>query len=249
MDNDFGPDTLAVRAGIRAQPVQRARRGAVPHLELRLRQCRPGGGPLLGRGGRLRLWPLLQPDRQHAAGAPGGARRRRGLHRHGLGMAAILSTVMATHEGGRAHRHLPGHFRRHPAAVRRHPVEVRHRDHLRRFDRSSAFRARSPRDQAGLHRDAVEPAHRGVRHRRAGRRSPMPAARCWRWTTASARRRCSARSISAPIWSIHSATKYLDGQGRVLGGAVVGSKALTEEVFKFLRTAGPSCRPSTPGSS
>lgn len=42
---------------------------------------------------------------------------------------------------------------------------------------------------------------------------------------------------------IHSATKYLDGQGRVLGGAVVGRKELTEEVFKFLRTAGPSISP------
>lgn len=43
--------------------------------------------------------------------------------------------------------------------------------------------------------------------------------------------------------AIHSATKYLDGQGRVLGGAVVGRKTLTEEVFKFLRTAGPSISP------
>ena len=42
---------------------------------------------------------------------------------------------------------------------------------------------------------------------------------------------------------IHSATKYLDGQGRVLGGAVVGRRELTEEVFKFLRTAGPSISP------
>ena len=42
---------------------------------------------------------------------------------------------------------------------------------------------------------------------------------------------------------IHSATKYLDGQGRVLGGAVVGRKELAEEVFKFLRTAGPSISP------
>jgi O-succinylhomoserine sulfhydrylase len=42
---------------------------------------------------------------------------------------------------------------------------------------------------------------------------------------------------------IHSATKYLDGQGRVLGGAVCGSKAVTEEVFKFLRTAGPTLSP------
>ena len=42
---------------------------------------------------------------------------------------------------------------------------------------------------------------------------------------------------------IHSATKYLDGQGRVLGGAVCGNQALIEEVFKFLRTAGPSLSP------
>ncbi|MBK7022671.1 MAG: O-succinylhomoserine sulfhydrylase [Sulfuritalea sp.] len=42
---------------------------------------------------------------------------------------------------------------------------------------------------------------------------------------------------------IHSATKYLDGQGRVLGGAVCGSAALMEEVFKFLRTAGPTLSP------
>ena len=39
---------------------------------------------------------------------------------------------------------------------------------------------------------------------------------------------------------IHSGTKFLDGQGRVLGGAVLGSKQVTEEVFKFLRTAGPT---------
>ncbi len=39
---------------------------------------------------------------------------------------------------------------------------------------------------------------------------------------------------------IHSATKYIDGQGRVLGGAVLGSKALMEPVYSFLRTAGPT---------
>ncbi|TVO58036.1 O-succinylhomoserine sulfhydrylase [Denitromonas halophila] len=42
---------------------------------------------------------------------------------------------------------------------------------------------------------------------------------------------------------IHSATKYLDGQGRVLGGAVVGGATLIEEVFRFLRTAGPCLSP------
>ena len=41
---------------------------------------------------------------------------------------------------------------------------------------------------------------------------------------------------------IHSATKYLDGQGRVLGGAVLGDRDLIMEkgVFGFLRTAGPT---------
>ncbi len=43
---------------------------------------------------------------------------------------------------------------------------------------------------------------------------------------------------------IHSATKYLDGQGRALGGAVVGdAKQVGEEVFGVLRTAGPSMSP------
>ncbi|MHB1187495.1 O-succinylhomoserine sulfhydrylase [Thiobacillus sp.] len=37
---------------------------------------------------------------------------------------------------------------------------------------------------------------------------------------------------------IHSATKYLDGQGRVLGGAVLGSQTLMEGVYTYLRTAG-----------
>lgn len=39
---------------------------------------------------------------------------------------------------------------------------------------------------------------------------------------------------------VHSATKFLDGQGRVMGGAVAGAKTLTDELIKFLRTAGPT---------
>jgi len=42
---------------------------------------------------------------------------------------------------------------------------------------------------------------------------------------------------------IHSATKYLDGQGRVMGGAVVGSTADMAEVNGFLRTCGPTMSP------
>jgi len=42
---------------------------------------------------------------------------------------------------------------------------------------------------------------------------------------------------------IHSATKYLDGQGRCVGGVVVGPNALMEEVYGFLRSAGPTMSP------
>ena len=37
---------------------------------------------------------------------------------------------------------------------------------------------------------------------------------------------------------IHSATKYLDGQGRVLGGAVLGPAELVEPVTTFIRSGG-----------
>ena len=43
--------------------------------------------------------------------------------------------------------------------------------------------------------------------------------------------------------SIHSATKYMDGQGRVLGGIVVGSKELIQPIRFFARHTGPSLSP------
>ena len=43
---------------------------------------------------------------------------------------------------------------------------------------------------------------------------------------------------------VHSATKYLDGQGRIVGGAVVGNKQLVgEELFGVIRTTGPTMSP------
>lgn len=42
---------------------------------------------------------------------------------------------------------------------------------------------------------------------------------------------------------LHSATKYIDGQGRVLGGAVAGPKALVDQVRQVVRTCGPSMSP------
>jgi len=43
---------------------------------------------------------------------------------------------------------------------------------------------------------------------------------------------------------VHSATKYLDGQGRCVGGAVVGdAERVGEKIYGFLRTAGPTMSP------
>lgn len=42
---------------------------------------------------------------------------------------------------------------------------------------------------------------------------------------------------------IHSATKLIDGQGRVLGGVVVGNKELVREIYLFSRNTGPAMSP------
>lgn len=42
---------------------------------------------------------------------------------------------------------------------------------------------------------------------------------------------------------MHSATKYIDGQGRALGGAVVGDQVHIDELIGFLRSAGPTMSP------
>ncbi|MBK8346479.1 MAG: O-succinylhomoserine sulfhydrylase [Saprospiraceae bacterium] len=43
--------------------------------------------------------------------------------------------------------------------------------------------------------------------------------------------------------SIHSATKYIDGQGRVMGGAIIASKTIIEKIYPFMKNAGPSLSP------
>jgi len=42
---------------------------------------------------------------------------------------------------------------------------------------------------------------------------------------------------------VHSATKWLDGQGRVLGGVIVGRKELIQDIYLFCRSSGPALSP------
>lgn len=52
------------------------------------------------------------------------------------------------------------------------------------------------------------------------------------------------RPLAFPIdLVLHSATKYIDGQGRVLGGAIAGPRALVDPVRQVVRTCGPSLSP------
>src|SRR3982751_842623 len=42
---------------------------------------------------------------------------------------------------------------------------------------------------------------------------------------------------------VHSATKWIDGQGRVLGGVIVGKKQLIHDIYLFCRSSGPALSP------
>lgn len=42
---------------------------------------------------------------------------------------------------------------------------------------------------------------------------------------------------------VHSATKWIDGQGRVLGGVIVGKKELIQDIYLFCRSTGPAMSP------
>ncbi len=49
-------------------------------------------------------------------------------------------------------------------------------------------------------------------------------------------------TVGADI-SIHSATKYIDGQGRVMAGAIIASNEIIEQIYPFMKNAGPSLSP------
>ena len=131
------------------------------------------------------------------------------------GMAAILILLMGAAQRRRPRGLLAERVRlddQAAAGVR----QVRHRDELRLADRRREWRAAMrPNTRLLFAEIADQSADRGLRHRRAGRRSPTRAARCWRWTTASARPALQQPVKFGADLVIHSGTKYLDGQGRV----------------------------------
>ena len=130
-------------------------------------------------------------------------------------------------EGRRPRGLLAERVRLDDRAVRPRVREVRRRDHVRLADRRRRVAApRCGRTRSCCSpRSPTNPLTEVCDIARAGRRSRTAPARCSRSTTASARRRCSGRSSSAPTSIIHSGTKYLDGQGRVIAGAICAQRA------------------------
>ena len=70
-----------------------------------------------------------------------------------------------------------------------------------------------------------------------------PQVRRWCWTTSSPRRCCSGASLGADV-VVYSGTKHIDGQGRVLGGAILGDKEYIDGPVKnLMRHTGPALSP------
>ena len=161
------------------------------------------------------------------------------------GMSAILGCVMALMKAGDPYRFVAQHFRRDRAVVRHHDEALRRRHHVRAGDR----RRRMGTGDAAEHAlvvpgNALQSADRDFRRGSIGRRG----APTWRAAGGGQlllhARRCNGRSNSGADIVIHSATKYLDGQGRVLGGAVLGRRELIlDGMTAFLRSCGPTLSP------
>ena len=205
-------------------PSSTSTRGAVPDLELRVRQRRAGRRALRRRGGGHRLLALHQPDRA-ACSRSGWPRSRaaRACVATASGMAAILARCLAAAAGRRSRRVL--------AAACSAPRCSCSRRCSARFGIETTYVPPAPMPAPGRRRCGpntrllfVETPsnplteiwrHRALSRARARRRGALLVVDNCFCTPALQR----PLELGADL-VVHSATKYLDGQGRVLGGAV-----------------------------
>ena len=153
------------------------------------------------------------------------------------GMAAIgaIATLL---EVRRSRRRLRQHLRRHVPAVRQ--VLTRYQLTFTYVDTSNlddVERAIHAGDADAVRRDADQPgdaAHRPARPRPSSRTATT---RGWSSTTRSPARTSSGRSSSAPTWSSHSTTKYLNGHSDSVGGVVVAVRDDDIEWLRFVQNA------------
>jgi O-succinylhomoserine sulfhydrylase len=236
-------DTLAVRSGIERSQFNEHSEALYLTSSFVFEQRSPGCRAV--SPGRLRATSMPASPTRPSLRCSSGWRPWKGAEAcvaTASGMAAILSTVMALAQRGRSHR---GASRGLFGATQQLFGNI-----LSRFGIETTFVPATDLDAYKRRGDAEDASlffvespsnpltELGRYHRqwRPSRTKPAPLLavdNCF----------CSP-ALQQPLklgadLVIHSATKYLDGQGRVLGGAVCGSKTLVDEVLKFLRTAGP----------
>ena len=162
----------------------------------------------------------------------------------GSGMAAILATAMAHLKAGDHVVCSNAVFGATIQLFSTHPRALRHRDHLRFADPGRGMERAIRRNTRLLFLETpsnplTEISDLAALSKVAKKAGALLAVDNVFCTPALQR----PLELGADI-VIHSATKYLDGQGRVMGGAVVGSKALVGDPMTiFLRTAGPTLSP------
>ena len=107
--------------------------------------------------------------------------------------------------------------------------------------------ADAPEHQDGVPENADQPDAGDHRHRRSRRNHAWPGA------TLVVDNVFATPLLQHPLelgadCVVYSATKHIDGQGRVLGGIILASeKFIADHIHNFLRQTGPACRRSTPG--
>ena len=228
-----------------ALAVRRDVRGAVPDPGLRLRQRRAVRGALQGRGSRLPLFALLQPDRRDVRAAHDRARRRRGRardrDRHGRGDDRDPGAA----EGRRPCGGGEGDVRLLPLRGRGSAAALRHRS--RRWSTASistsGAKAMRPNTKTCFLESPTNPTL-----------DVLDIAAIAEIAHQAGARLIVDNVFATPIWQspltlgadvvVYSATKHIDGQGRCLGGIILASEAfIAEHIHNFMRQTGPSMSP------
>ena len=167
---NWKPATQLVHSGTLRSQHRRDVGSDLPDAGLCLRHRRSRRGALQGRGARLHLFALRQPDRRHVREAHVRAGRRGGCPRHGVGHGGRHGGDPVQPQGRRPHRCGARAVRLLPLGDRDAGAEIRHRgDAGRRHRHRELGKGGPPEHQAVLPRKPDQPDARSDRHRGGGR--------------------------------------------------------------------------------
>ena len=228
-----------------ALAVRRDLGGAVPHPGLRLRQRRAGRAALQGRRARLPVFALLQPDRDDVRAAHGRARGRGGRARD-----------RDRHGGGHHRADGPGRAGDHVVASKAlfgsclYVVE----DYLPRYGVASTLVDGTDLDAVAARRCGRTPRPSSWRARPIPTLEVLDIAAIAKIAHAAGATLVVDNVFATPLFQqplelgadcvVYSATKHIDGQGRCLGGVILGSeKFIQDNIHNLIRQTGPSMSP------